>query len=259
MTYHPQSEQRESRLLWICIAGSMLLHALVVWQGHGVPPAPPLVQQIKATIRPYTPPAPPPVAAAPEPRRPEPPKEVPPPEPAPPPRPVPQRAAPKVPEVAPKPTLAPVPAQSQPAAVAPSAPPVPATPAESKSDAKTDVAKAVTPAPSSPAASSPAPSDLNALIQSYQQQLAQAAQKTKRYPSEAMQQGWEGTAQVRVKVGADGRISGIELVSSSGHEMLDEQAKITASKAKPFVQIPTALRGQAFDAEIRVVFSMKAP
>jgi protein TonB len=252
------------RLLWGCVAASLLLHAMLMWRMHGVEPAAPMVQEFKATIRTQTPPAPRPAAeppkpevVIPEPPKPEPPK---PPEPVPLPKPVlPPTAptiAPKTPPVERKATPV-APATPQPATPAPVTP-TPAAPTDTKSDAKADAAKAPAAAPS--AGSAPAASgEMKALIQSYELELAQAAQKYKLYPNEAMSQGWEGTAQIKVHIGADGRIAGIDLVSSTGHDMLDEQAKKTAQKAKPFVQIPPQLKGQPFDAEIRVVFTLKQP
>jgi protein TonB len=252
--YRPTNE----RLLWACVAGSIALHALLMWRMHGVESAAPMVQEFKATIRTQAPPAPRPAveppkpeAVTPEPPKPEPPK---PPEPTPLPKPALPPVTPKAPPVerkaAPVAPATPQPATPPPATAAPAA----SAPADSKSDAK------ATPpaAPSTAAApSAAAAGDLKAVVRSYELQLAQAADKFKRYPSEAMQQGWEGTARIKVHIGADGRISGVELVSSSGHDLLDEQAKTTANKAKPFVQIPAELRGQAFDAEIRVVFGLK--
>lgn len=258
LTYQPPANER---LLWGCVVASLLLHAVLMWRMHGVEPAAPMVQEFKATIRTQTPPAPRPAAEPPKPEvvapepKPEPPK---PPEPVPLPKPV---LPPTAPTIAPKTppverNAAPVaPATPQPATPAP-ATPTPASPTDAKSDAKADAAKAPATAPSAGAAPG-ANSDLKAVIQSYQQQLALAAQKYKRYPSEAMQQSWEGTARLRVHIGTDGRIAGVDLVSSTGHDLLDEQAKTTVNKAKPFVQIPAELRGQAFDAEILIVFSLK--
>ncbi|MBL8382700.1 MAG: energy transducer TonB, partial [Burkholderiales bacterium] len=81
--------------------------------------------------------------------------------------------------------------------------------------------------------------------------------KLKRYPNEAMQNGWEGTSTVLLRIGVDGKVAGVETAASSGHDMLDEQARISISRAKPFVPIPEGLRGRAFEARVRVVFSLK--
>ena len=261
LTYQPPANER---LLWGCVAASLLLHAVLMWRVHGVEPAAPMVQEFKATIRTQTPPAlrpaaepPKPEVVTPEPPKPEPPK---PPEPVPLPKPV---LPPTAPTIAPKaPPIERKTAPVAPAVPQPTAPatpsPTPPAPTDAKSDTKADAAKAPASAPS--AGTAPAASgDRKALIQSYELQLAQAAQKYKRYPSEAMQQNWEGTAQLRVHIGADGRIAGVDLVSSTGHDLLDEQAKTTVNKAKPFVQIPAELRGQPFDAEIRIIFSLKQP
>jgi protein TonB len=255
-----QRYQYNERLLWICVVGSMLLHALAVWWFHGVQPAaeaPSL--SLRATIRMEAKPAvpPPPPVAMPETRLPEPPAPVAPPEPpkALPKPAVPDKTTPKANEPASK--SVPKPAAPQPAAAATPVPAASATAPETKSEAKPEEPKVST-AP--PAASSGATdAEFLAVVRGYEQQLAQAAQKYKRYPSEAMEQSWEGTARVKVHIGADGKIAGIEMVSSSGHDMLDEQARITVNKAKPFVLIPAALRGKAFDAEIRVVFTLAKP
>lgn len=261
-TYQPANE----RLLWGCVVASLLLHAGLMWKMHGVEPAAPTVQEFRATIRPApTPPAP---AAAPAPEPPKPevaaPPEPPKVEPVKPPPPEPKKAEPiTAPKPVPTPAAKAAPAEKK-AAPAPQEP-TPATPAPPPAAAMPDAsaaksdAKAAPAAPAGGATAPAASSEMKALIQSYELQLAQAAQKYKLYPSEAMSQGWEGTAQIKVHIGADGRIAGIDLVSSTGHDMLDEQAKKTAQKAKPFVQIPPALKGQPFDAEIRVVFTLKQP
>ena len=72
-----------------------------------------------------------------------------------------------------------------------------------------------------------------------------------------MQNGWEGAATVLLKIGTDSKIAGVEIAVSSGHEILDEQARISISKAKPFVQVPEGLKGKTFEARVRVVFSLK--
>jgi protein TonB len=255
-----QRYQYNERLLWICVGGSMLVHALAVLWFRGVEPRDTSPQPLRATIRSEVrraappPPVPVPQVATPEPPAPEPPKPAPPPEPpkaltkpA-----VPDKVAPKASEPAPK---------AAPKSAAPEAKaepkPVPATASEAKAEPKQEEPKASTAPPA--AASGASDAEIVALVRSYENQLAVAAQKFKRYPSEAMEQKWEGTARVKVHIGADGKIAGVDMVSSSGHDMLDEQARITINKAKPFVQIPAALRGKAFDAEIRVVFTLAKP
>ena len=243
------------RIIYLCIGASIVVHALAMLYAPKTELPPPPAQRIRATLR-AAPAAPPPVTA-PQPPRPEPVVEKPPVAPPPPPVPVAKSMPKPLPDKAPTKTAAPaavpVPVQPSPAAPPPAQPavtppPVAAPPA------------AATPGPEAPKAAAPSSSndvsDKN-LIDGYQNQLATVAAKYKRYPNEAMQNSWEGTATIRLKIGSDGKIAAVEVANSSGHAMLDEQASITINKAKPFVQIPAGLRGKEFIASIRIVFSLK--
>lgn len=52
------------------------------------------------------------------------------------------------------------------------------------------------------------------------------------YPAIARQQGWEGTATVKIHVSADGEIENVTLTHSSGHEVLDEYAVEAVKSAR---------------------------
>lgn len=249
MAVHPTFNSE--RLLYICIGTSMLVHALAIWYTPKVEPPPQPVAQFKATLRAPSA-APPPAQAAPEPPKPEPVVEKPvtpppPPETAAKPIPLPKPAV----EKAPAKTAAPTPTP------APATPPPPSAPAQAAAPSEARPTAPVAETPRAPAASSSNDASDKDLVDGYQNQLAQVAGKYKRYPNEAMQNNWEGTATVRLRIGADGKIAGVEIANSSGHAMLDEQASITINKAKPFVPIPAGLRGKEFVASIRIVFSLK--
>ena len=259
------------RLLYVSAAGSMLLHLAIVIGVQRAPPKEP-PPRITATLREVTPPAaslqpatatPP----APEPTPPQP--AATPPVPLPP-KPETRAQTPPDPrKVAPKAEERPV----EPRLVAPSAPtaPTPAVatpvaPAEPKPEARPEARAEArverdAPRPAALAAPAPASGELSEreLVGRYQQQLADIIEtrKLKRYPNDAMQNGWEGTATVLLKIGTDTKIAGVEIVVSSGHEILDEQARISISRAKPFVQVPEGLKGKMFEARVRVVFSLK--
>ena len=261
------------RLLYVSVAGSMLLHlALVIGVQRAPPKEPP--PRITATLREVAPPAASlqpatatPPAPTPEPTPPQPAATPPVP---PPPKPETRAQTPPDPrKVAPKAEERPV----EPRLVAPSAPTAPApavaapvAPAEAKPEARPEAraeARVERDAarPAALAAPAAAPGELSEreLVGRYQQQLADIIEtrKLKRYPNDAMQNGWEGTATVLLKIGTDTKIAGVEIVVSSGHEILDEQARISISRAKPFVQVPEGLKGKMFEARVRVVFSLK--
>lgn len=259
------------RLLYVSVAGSMLLHlALVIGVQRAPPKEPP--PRITATLREVAPPAASlqPATATPPAPEPTPPQPAATPPVPPPPKPETRAQTPPDPrKVAPKAEERPV----EPRLVAPSAPTAPApavaapvAPAEAKPEARPEAraeARVERDAarPAALAAPAAAPGELSEreLVGRYQQQLADIIEtrKLKRYPNDAMQNGWEGTATVLLKIGTDTKIAGVEIVVSSGHEILDEQARISISRAKPFVQVPEGLKGKMFEARVRVVFSLK--
>ena len=260
------------RLLYVSVAGSLLVHLAIVIGVQRAPPKEP-PPRITATLREVAPPAAPTQAAAPLPAlEPTPPSPAPAPPPPSPPKPEtraptppdPKKASVKAEEKPPEPRLLapPTPTAPAPAVAAPIAPadPKPDAKPEAKSEPRVerDAPRPVPPAAPAPAATPVEPSERE-LVGRYQQQLADIIEtrKLKRYPNDAMQNGWEGTATVLLKIGTDTKIAGVEVVVSSGHEILDEQARISISKAKPFVQVPEGLKGKLFEARVRVVFSLK--
>src|SRR5437773_2146791 len=91
----------------------------------------------------------------------------------------------------------------------------------------------------------------------YRLQLISAARKYKRYPRVAMDNNWEGDVVVRMVIGANGMISALSIKTSSGHEVLDQQALDMFKKAKPLVQIPPSLRGKEFILELKAIYNLK--
>lgn len=251
--YRSSGPLQGERLLQVCIIGSVVLHALAMLYAPKVEPKAPPPVRFSATIRAAsapTSPAPESVArpepAVQKPETPPPPPVVTPATPVPAPKPVAEKALAK--SVAPAPT--PTPAPSTPAPAAPAAEAKSAAPASEVKDAP----KAAAAAPSTPSNDS---SDKD-MINAYQSQLAQIAGKYKRYPNDALQNNWEGVALITLRIGVDGRIMGApEITTASGYEILDNEARTTINKAKPFVQIPDGLKGKEFVAQVRVVFSLK--
>jgi periplasmic protein TonB len=252
LMYRASGALQGERLLQVCVGGSIVLHVLAMLYAPKVEP--PVVPPTKFTATLRSAPAPKPAAPEPAPAPPEPvaPKvETPPPvvTPAPPipvAKPTPEKALSK--SVTPAPVTASTPAPATPAPAAP--------PAEAKSAAPASETKDSPKSAAAPVATGDA--DEKALIARYASQLAQVAGKYKRYPNDAMQNQWEGTALITLRIGVDGRIMGApEITTSSGHEILDAEARTTINKAKPFVQIPPELKGKEFVVQVRVVFSLK--
>jgi protein TonB len=85
-------------------------------------------------------------------------------------------------------------------------------------------------------------------------QVIEEARKLKRYPRAARDNNWEGRTRLRVTYGGDGRRSSIDVVRSSGHELLDREAIDTLGRTD--VPLPPALRGRGFTFEIEMIFNL---
>ena len=245
----------QQRALWICVVASMLLHIAVLagFPGlrEGKPAqapakeltaklAPASVAKIAEPARPPEAPAPPPAQAKPQPVTPVP---------------VQSKASP----VATKAEAAPL-APSTPAAV--SAPSVPSAPTPPSAVA---AAAPAAPAPAQQASAAPgAPlaaerasdADEAGSRDQYRLALIGAAKRYKRYPAQAMQNGWTGRVEIRLVIGANGMIQSAAIKTSAGFSLLDDTALDMIKKAKPLTQIPPALRGKEFFVDVPVIFDL---
>jgi periplasmic protein TonB len=155
------------------------------------------------------------------------------------------------------PVVKPAPKVAEEAPVIEASPPVYQAPSEAPAAplppppviARTDPA----PAPTAPRAEA---MDAGSLAQ-YKLQLVSTARKYKRYPRVAIDNNWEGDVVVWMVVGPNGGISALNVKTSSGHEVLDQQALEMFKKAKPLVEIPPALRGKEFTLELRAIYSLR--
>jgi len=149
----------------------------------------------------------------------------------------------------------PPPATPEPVAATSEAPPVaPAAPAAAP--ASQPIASV---APQTAATAAMAEQASEVMLAQYRLAVIEAARRYKRYPPVALDNNWQGRAEVRMAIGADGTIAALSVRSSSGHEILDREALDMIRKAKPVTPIPTSLRGTAFTVDIPVVFSLEAP
>ena len=106
------------------------------------------------------------------------------------------------------------------------------------------------PAPVAPRA---AAADANALS-AYGKELAGAVATRQRYPRVALMRQWQGTAVLQLELAADGRLLGVRVISSSGHDTLDRQALDMVREAVPLPSLPEALAGRPLTVDVPVVF-----
>jgi protein TonB len=65
--------------------------------------------------------------------------------------------------------------------------------------------------------------------------------------------------EVHIDIGANGMIASTSIKSSSGHDLLDNQALDMLKKGKTTVPIPANLRGREFSIDIPVIFNLENP
>lgn len=129
---------------------------------------------------------------------------------------------------------------------------------KSAAEPSTSVAKATLTSPrSEPVSPTPArpTADAETLAQ-YRLAIISIAKVFNRYPRIAVENNWQGRAEVRMTVGADGTIASLGLRSGSGHEILDRQALDMIGNAAPQVPLPALLHGREFALDIPVIFSL---
>lgn len=173
--------------------------------------------------------------------------------------PAPQATTPQPPTpVAAEPELAPVLTREYPS---PSAMPVPPASPAPAAPAVADSGPPSLPA-TPPAAVPPRPTpsgttvDLHGALKSYRDQIEQQIRSSAiGSPRLARQRGWQGTTLVRFRI-VDGRLDGMQIVVSSGYDILDEQAlRIVQETALP--PWPGALRGHTLALEVPISFTLK--
>lgn len=234
-----------SRRLRYAVAASLLLHIVLLWPA---PPRPaelgnllPLQASLRQPALPATAPKPPPAAPVAV-RAPTPPAAT-------------ALAAPPV-EQAPPPAPAPtVPAVSTPAFAAATPVPAPVTAIAPASPGAVPVARRGPPSPAAPGASP----ELADGLRGYRIAVAREARRFKRYPSQATASGWEGSAEIALQVGPDGRPQPATLARSSGHEPLDRAALAMIDAGAQRARLPEALRGRSFAVLLPVVFDLNEP
>lgn len=175
---------------------------------------------------------------------------------APPHVPAPPRQTEAPPPIAAAPTVAssPAPEPVAPApepSIEPAAEPPP-TSAEPPAVEAPTVQAAVPPAPAPPQRPILDPGSLT----QYRGALSDTARRHKLYPTRAIDRGWQGKVEVRLVIGADGRLELAQVKSSSGHDVLDRQAVEMMTKATALTPIPPALRERRFTVEMPVVFKL---
>ena len=80
--------------------------------------------------------------------------------------------------------------------------------------------------------------------------------EAKRYPTEAANEGSQGTAVVGFDLHRDGTVSNVRVLKSSLSGILDLEAQKTIQRAAPFPEVPARLRGEPLSMRIPLSFEI---
>ena len=243
--------RQEHRAFSYAVLTSIALHGALLW-GVSMRPHPPLAELEFPPLvaRLVEPPAPAPLAAPPAP-----------------PKAQPEKPRPEKPQVRPRPAPAREPvAKAPPAPVVEPAAPVP--PAEETLPERAEPVPATPPPvvarsePSSATADSPPPRaaapELDpGWVARYRLQLLTAAPAYKRYPRVASENNWEGSVGLRIAFSPSGRIASLDVIRTSGYDVLDQQAQEMFRNAARAVPVPPVLSGKQFSVEVAVNYELR--
>ncbi|MEF2070125.1 TonB family protein [Consotaella aegiceratis] len=91
----------------------------------------------------------------------------------------------------------------------------------------------------------------------YSGEILRRIRRAQRYPSQARRERAEGTATVAFTVSSGGGVSGVRLVRSSGHTILDNAVVDLIRRAAPFPPIPAAAGRSSMSFTVPVAYQIR--
>ena len=115
-------------------------------------------------------------------------------------------------------------------------------------------------APPAPVAAAPAPglaASLARVKATWEKSLVSHLNRYKRYPNDARAHSVKGDVSVRFTLDRTGRVTGAQVVRSSGSASLDEEALAVLQRASPLPAPPDQVAGASFDMVLPIQFRIK--
>lgn len=92
--------------------------------------------------------------------------------------------------------------------------------------------------------------------QDYAEMVRMKIESRKKYPEAARSRRTEGRVTVSFTITPEGRVTGIQVVKSSGHALLDQAALTTVTEASPFPRAPSNLFKGSFQMQVVLAFEL---
>lgn len=103
-----------------------------------------------------------------------------------------------------------------------------------------------------------APSGVDAdEMRQYPFDLRVVARRFMRYPALARENGWQGSVDLGLVFRAEAGFPSVEILRSSGHDVLDEQARAMILHAVSATPLPPSFRGRDFRMRLPLEFSLE--
>lgn len=134
-----------------------------------------------------------------------------------------------------------------------------AAPAAGPEKAAREEAPAIAAAPQPVRPSAPAPAVQDSLVlDSYGRALSDLLARQQQYPRLAALRGWEGEVRLRLRVARKGSLVAVEVVHSSGHEILDQHA-LQLIQAAALPAPPDALGDREIQVVVPIHYKLQKP
>lgn len=94
------------------------------------------------------------------------------------------------------------------------------------------------------------------VMKEYINSIRKKIELKKRYPIVARDMGIEGRVRIKLVITKDGSLEKVEILETSGHEILDETALRSIRDAAPFLPIPEELKKNKLELSIYLTFEI---
>ncbi len=91
----------------------------------------------------------------------------------------------------------------------------------------------------------------------YYSQLARWLNQHKRYPSQARHRRQQGTVSVKFTIDRNGRLVSHQILSSSGHSLLDGEVSAMLERASPMPKIPDSMNRPQLTVTLPITFNLR--
>ena len=145
---------------------------------------------------------------------------------------------------------------TEPRSPTPASQSIAATPGEGKAGSGSGTGSGTGVGTGTGAGGSGAGSGTGPVLKSYLQQVRSLLDQNKHYPALARRQHQEGVVVLRFTIAACGRIEATQLLRSSGHSLLDQEALETVRRVKSFPPFPPALNRERLTIELPLAFRL---